>query len=72
MTSKRTRRASTVRGASATEEITRRAYEIYLEKGGGNGHALDDWLQAEAEVLAARARPRGDPGRLGGDRVAPT
>jgi hypothetical protein len=32
-------------------EIERRAYEIYLVRGGKDGHAVDDWLQAEKELL---------------------
>jgi hypothetical protein len=32
------------------EAIERRAYEIYLERGRDDGHALDDWLRAEAEL----------------------
>jgi hypothetical protein len=32
------------------EEIRRRAYEIYLERGEQPGHDLDDWLQAEREL----------------------
>ena len=37
---------------SITEEhIRERAYEIYLERGGGDGRALDDWLQAERDLL---------------------
>jgi Protein of unknown function (DUF2934) len=35
------------------EEIRRRAYEIYLERGGQDGGELDDWLQAEHELKAA-------------------
>jgi hypothetical protein len=36
---------------SITEEhIRERAYEIYLERGGDDGRALDDWLQAEMEL----------------------
>ena len=31
------------------EEIRRRAYEIYLERGEQAGRDLDDWLQAELE-----------------------
>ncbi len=31
------------------EEIRRRAYEIYLERGEQPGRDLDDWLQAERE-----------------------
>lgn len=26
-----------------------RAYELYLERGGADGAALDDWLNAERE-----------------------
>ncbi len=33
-----------------TQEIERRAYELYLERGGGDGHDLDDWIQAEREL----------------------
>ena len=32
------------------EEIRRRAYEIYLERNGLPGDALDDWLRAEREL----------------------
>jgi hypothetical protein len=32
------------------EEISLRAYEIYLERGEQPGSELDDWLQAEREL----------------------
>lgn len=32
------------------EAIARRAYEIYRQRGGDEGHELDDWIQAEAEL----------------------
>ena len=32
------------------EEIRRRAYDIYLERGEQPGRDLDDWLQAEREL----------------------
>jgi Protein of unknown function (DUF2934) len=32
------------------EDIRRRAYEIYLERGEQPGHDLDNWLQAEREL----------------------
>jgi hypothetical protein len=32
------------------EEIRRRAYEIYLERGGLKGNELNDWLRAEREL----------------------
>jgi hypothetical protein len=31
------------------EEIRRRAYQIYLERGEEHGRDLDDWLQAKRE-----------------------
>lgn len=30
--------------------IARRAYELYLERGGSHGQDWDDWLAAEREV----------------------
>jgi hypothetical protein len=35
------------------EEIRRRAFEIYLERGEQPGCDLDDWLQAERELQQA-------------------
>ena len=32
------------------ERIARRAFEIYEARGGQNGRALEDWLQAEREI----------------------
>ena len=31
------------------DEIELRAYQIYVERGGTDGHDVDDWLQAERE-----------------------
>jgi len=45
--------------APTAEEIAQRAYEIFVARGGEPGHELDDWLQAESELLrehAARLR----------------
>ena len=33
------------------EQIRQRAYGLYEARGSENGHALDDWLQAETEIL---------------------
>jgi DUF2934 family protein len=42
------------------DEIRRRAFEIYLERGGLPGNELDDWLEAERELEpAAPARANG-------------
>jgi len=40
------------------EEVASRAYEIYLARGGGDGSAVEDWLQAERELLRERDRRR--------------
>jgi hypothetical protein len=41
---------ASVGNSSRDEEIRRRAYEIYLERGEQSGHELDDWLEAEREL----------------------
>jgi hypothetical protein len=41
-----------------TEEISLRAYQIYLERRGAPGNALDDWTRAERELLAKPAKTR--------------
>jgi hypothetical protein len=43
-------RGFSVGNPAREEEIRRRAYEIYLERGGQPGRELDDWLQAEREL----------------------
>ena len=32
------------------DQIRRRAYELYEQRGSTDGHELGDWLQAESEV----------------------
>jgi hypothetical protein len=39
--------------APSYDEIGRRAYEIYLERGSLPGQELEDWLQAEREIESA-------------------
>jgi oligoendopeptidase F len=41
---------ASTRNLSPDEEIRRRAYEIYFERGEQLGSELDDWLQAEREL----------------------
>jgi hypothetical protein len=38
------------------QQIAQRAYALYLARGGADGHALDDWLQAERELREQRNR----------------
>jgi hypothetical protein len=40
------------------DTIARRAYEIYLSRGGTHGHSMDDWLQAEGELQVSTAKRR--------------
>jgi hypothetical protein len=36
--------------------IEKRAYELYLRRGGEGGGALEDWLEAERQVRAESGR----------------
>jgi hypothetical protein len=46
--------------SSYNREIELRAYELFQQRGGEPGHDLDDWLQAEAEIVRpARSQLRG-------------
>lgn len=36
---------------SAQQRIAERAYHFYVERGAEDGHALEDWVRAEQEVL---------------------
>jgi hypothetical protein len=47
--------------SARVEEIRRRAYEIYLERGKQSGRDMDDWLQSEQELergVRGRAQAR--------------
>ena len=38
------------------DEIRRRAYELYEQRGGEHGHDVQDWLRAEEEIKEMQAR----------------
>ena len=38
-------------------EIRLRAYRLYEQRGRVDGHAQEDWVQAEAEILESEQRP---------------
>jgi len=46
--------------ASDSQELDRRirqrAYELYAQRGGGEGRELDDWLRAEEEIRGKKVR----------------
>jgi len=44
------------RRPAGEEEIRRRAYELYEARGREEGHATEDWLQAEAELSRKQVR----------------
>jgi hypothetical protein len=54
-----TRKPRTAKTAPTLEQIQIRAYEIYLERQGTPGGQIEDWLQAERELLqAGPTKPR--------------
>ena len=49
----------TERDAASTtheENVRARAYELYVVRGRIDGHAEEDWLQAEGEVTGSKGR----------------
>jgi len=57
-----TKKARPTKTAPTHEEIALRAYEIYLERGGAPGDALEDWTRAERELTEKNTKPRGKMG----------
>ncbi len=51
-TTKTTAESQTIR----EDEIRRRAYQLYEERGRQNGFDLDDWLRAESEITSKAAK----------------
>jgi hypothetical protein len=45
-----------VQASNLEEEIRRRAYELYLQRGGVPGNENQDWLVAEQEVRSQMER----------------
>jgi hypothetical protein len=43
------------------EQIRRRAYDLYQQRGSEDGHDTDDWLQAEAELAREKSQPSARP-----------
>jgi hypothetical protein len=54
------KKESTVETLPLKERIRRRAYELYTERDSQSGSELDDWLQAEQEILLAEMSARVD------------
>ena len=43
--------ATTATAVPSATEIAKRSYELFLARGGLDGHDVEDWLQAETELL---------------------
>jgi len=43
--------------APTREEIELRAYQIYVERDGAHGQDVEDWLQAERELVEKYGKP---------------
>jgi DUF2934 family protein len=56
------KKSSAAKTTPTHEEIALRAYEIYLERGGASGDALEDWTRAERELMEKNSKPRGKVG----------
>jgi hypothetical protein len=54
-------------GENLQDQISRRAYELYLDRG-EQRDPIQNWLDAEREILGAHGRPmtEQDAGRVGG------
>ena len=56
------------------QEIAARAYQLYAQRGRQNGHDMDDWLQAEYELMELPIRKLAEmelPAPVKGTRPAP-
>ena len=51
-----TQPAASEPSAELEERIRQRAYEIYIAGGREDGHDVDHWLQAEAEIVGNRPK----------------
>lgn len=50
-----------VGGNPDPDRVAQRAYELYQERGGGDGRDMDDWFSAERELSRRReTRSNGD------------
>jgi hypothetical protein len=52
------RTMTAAKAASLHQAIARRAYSIYLARGGAAGHAREDWATAEQQILGSAIRAR--------------
>ncbi len=51
-------KSPSVKSQPTRDEVALRAYQIYLERNGAPGNALEDWTRAERELLEKQRQPR--------------
>jgi Protein of unknown function (DUF2934) len=54
----RFQRGALVMNKRASEDVARRAYELFLSRDGQHGHDVDDWLEAERQLRGNGTAPR--------------
>ena len=52
------RSIKTAQSSDIENRIRDRAYQLYEQRGSVDGFALDDWLQAETEVMRELKQPK--------------
>jgi hypothetical protein len=52
------------------EEIAQRAYALFEKSGRVSGHEMDNWLEAEAQLTAAKRKPDQRSNSIGTERAA--
>jgi hypothetical protein len=50
-------------GHISSDEVARRAYDLYLSRGGGHGADFDDWIEAEKQLKQGAQQPPPAPER---------
>ena len=49
--------AASIQGSVADQDaISKRAYELYVDRGMEDGHDLEDWFRAEQELAGRRSQ----------------
>ena len=44
-------------GHITSDEVAKKAYDLYLSRGGGHGADFDDWIEAEKQLKATQQQP---------------
>jgi len=55
--------AGTLTFLEIEDRIRTLAYQLYVDRGRANGHSLDDWLEAKAQVLGVSSKSSADSRR---------